>query len=87
MIAGLLVEATFMVLVIVEVVSSKKAGITAKIVWAAGYPLIAIAAVFFVPLVLLWLLIFLWGIAYLNGGRKLFLYKRTMAEKFPFDSI
>jgi len=84
---GLFTETTYMVLVIVEVVSSKKASTAVKITCSVVYPLIPIVAVFYLPSILQWLLIFLWGIAYLNGGRKLFLYKKTMADKYPFDSI
>ncbi len=86
-IGGLASETTFLVLVIIEVVSSKKAGKITKLVWTIVYPFTLVIAVYFVPVILLWLLIFFWGIAYLKAGRKLFLYSRTIAEKIPFDSI
>ncbi len=87
LLAGLITELVFVVFVIVEVLRSTKASKATKAIWAIGYPAIPIVAMRFLPMLLLGLLLFLWGLAYLNGGRKLFLFKRTMSEKFPFDSI
>ena len=85
--AGLLLEAIFCLLVLVEIIFSKKAGVAAKILWSLGYTLSPLIAVFFLPMLIMAGLLFFWGNTYLQGGRKVFLFRRSEAEKIPFDSI
>ena len=84
---GLLLEAIFIILVLTEIVTSKKATKNLKILWVMEYTLFPILALLYFPLLWLGILIFLGGTNYLSRGRKKFLFKIREVLNEDFDSI
>ena len=84
---GLLLEAIFIILVLTEIISSKKATKNLKILWVIEYTLFPVLALIFFPLLWLGILIFLSGTNYLSRGRKKFLFTRREVLNDDFDSI
>jgi len=87
LIASLAVQAIFFLLVVIEIISSKKASNPAKLIGAAFYLLFPIVAYSFFPVLLLLALTFLTGSSYLTRARKKFIFTKREMEKPQFDSI
>jgi hypothetical protein len=84
LLSGIVIESTFVILVLTEILTSKKATKSLKIIWCIEYSAFPVLAVLFFPTFFLLLLIFIGGTNYLNRGRKRFIVTR---KERNFDSI
>jgi hypothetical protein len=80
--AGVVLELTTAILVVIEITTSGKATKHQKILWAINYSLFPLLAVWLFPGLLLLLLFFLGGTDYLNRGRKNFIETRRDINNF-----
>ena len=84
---GLCIEVLFFILVMREIITSKKARGSQKVVFTTLFVVVPFLAYSFLPALILVIVIFIIGTAYLKFLRKKFLFTRTELDKGNFDSI
>ena len=85
--AGLALEACYMVLAMMEIMTSRKAAMGTKVLWAAIVILGSGVVLFFAPLIAFAGFLFLLGNAYNRVGRKYFVTRQSRYGNVEFDSI
>ena len=84
---GLLLEAVFLMLILIEIFNSKKAISRTKQIWGISYLLIPVLSICFVPMLVMAIIIFIGGNTYLLKGRKQFIITRREIQQSEFDTI
>ncbi len=84
---GLLLQAIFIILILTEIFTSKKADSRTKLIWGLPNLVIPIISVCFMPMLVLPVIIFASGIRYLSRGRKHFIVTKRDLQQSDFDSI
>ena len=84
---GICLEFVFMVLTLLEIVSSKKALNPSKIMWSIYYGVLPVLAFILLPVLFLDLFVLLGGTFYLRRGRRIFIPTRKDFDGISFDSF
>jgi len=89
LVCGLVLETTFFILAMVEILSSLQVRRKVKLAWGFSFlflPVLALACLFWLPFISS-VFVFLLGSVYLGLGRNKFVPRRKKMENITFDSF